>query len=271
MVHSAEVDLADVLLKRGECLSALVNRPRPKPELVEALDIPRSTLDDVVRDLERANLAEYCDGQWQPTLLGQYTLNHHTRYKEGLKSLTDATPVIKKLPQDTPIGRRFLIGAEVHVPTASVPDAIMQILFKNIESATHVRGITPLAMAGYADSFYQAATTGSNAQLEVVLPLETFDQLRTLQPDSTNKAMANDDIALYHANVPAAFSLWIADDDHAGVIVYADQGVQGILINETDDALNWAADQYDRIRKDADPIFYDGSANPDAESADVPD
>jgi len=115
-------------------------------------------------------------------------------------------------------------------------------------------------MAGYAEPFYRTATVGSDAQLEIVLPLETFERLQSLHPNLTNRAMTDDDITLYHADIPVTFSLWIADDDHAGLIVYADQGVQGILINDTDDALNWATNQYDRIQKDADPLFYRGSS-----------
>jgi len=255
------LDLADILLKRHKCLHTLDNQPQAKPELVESLDIPRSTLDDIIRDLEHADLVEYHDGKWQLTLLGRYTLNHHTRYKEGLESLIDAAPVIKELPRETPVERRFLISAEAHVATTPVPDEVMQVFLDAVSSASHVRGVTPLAMAGYIDSCYRAATTGSDAQLEVVLPLETFERLQTLHPDLTEKAIDDDSITLYHGDIPVTFSLWIADDDHAGLIVYADQGVQGILINDTDAALNWAADQYDRIQKDSEPIFYRGSTS----------
>lgn len=253
------LDLADVLLKRHACLSILRKQPQTKPEIVEALDTPRSTLDDIVRDLEHAGLVEYHDGKWQLTLLGQYTLKHHTRYKEGLESLTNVTPVIKELPRDTPVERRFLRNAEAHVATTPVPDEVMQVFLNAVESANNVRGITPLAMASYAEPFYSAATTGSNTQLEVVLPLETFERLQTLHPDLTEKVMVDDNVILYHGDIPVTFSLWIADDDHAGLIVYADQGVQGILKNDTDEALDWATELYKRIQKSTEPIFYRGS------------
>lgn len=254
------VDLVGVLLKRNECLRSLSSQPHTKPELVESLEIPRSTLDDITRELEQANLAKYHDGKWKLTLLGHYTLDHYTRYKEGLKSLTEATPVIQELPEDTHVDRRFLIGAEVHVATAPVPDEVMQVFLDAVETATHVRGVTPLALAGYAEPFYHAATTGREAQVEVILPLKTFERLRELDPDLTDKVIANGDITLRHRDIPVTFSLWIADDDHAGLIVYADQGVQGILINNTDDALNWAVEQYDCIHKDSDQIFYRDSS-----------
>jgi len=260
MALPAPLDLADVLLKRYECLHTLGNHPQAKPELVSSLDIPRSTLDDIFRDLERADLVEYHNGKWQLTLLGRYTLDHHTRYKDGLESLTDAAAIVEELPQETAVKRRFLIDADVHVATGPVPDEVMQVFLNAVESASHVRSVTPLAMASYADSFYRRATAGSDSQLEVVLPLETFERLRVLHPDQTDKAMADENTTLYHGNVPVTFSLWIGDDDHAGLIVYADQGVQGILVNDTDDALAWANEQYDHIQENAKPIFYRGSA-----------
>lgn len=252
-------NLADALLKRDECLRMLGNQPHAKPELVETLDIPRSTLDDIVRDLEHANLVEYYDGEWQLTLLGQYTVDYHARYRDGLENLTEAAPIIEELPQETPVERRFLIDADVHIATTPVPDEVMQVFLDAVESATHVRGVTPLAMAGYAESFYRCATTGSDSKLEVVLPLETFERLRTLHPDQTDKVMADQAVELYQGDVPVTFSLWIGDEDHAGLIVYADQGVQGIIINDTDDALAWATEQYDRIQENAEPLFYRGS------------
>jgi len=55
MSSPANDELATVLLKRYECLNALINHPQAKPELVDTLDMPRSTLDDVVRELEQAD------------------------------------------------------------------------------------------------------------------------------------------------------------------------------------------------------------------------
>lgn len=221
--------------------------------------MPRSTLDDAIRDLENAGLATYKNGKWQLTLLGLYTREHHTRYKEGLESLTEATSIINELPEDTPVDRRFLIEAETHVATSPVPDEVMQVFLDAVESATHIRGVTPVAIASYAEPFYRCVTTGDNYQLEVVLPDEVFNRLRDLHPDRTDEALTDDQTTLYYGDIPVTFSFWIGDDDHVGLIVYADQGVQGVLINDTDAAIEWATEQYDRIQENADPIYYRSS------------
>lgn len=254
MPRSVPPDLASVLLKRHECLRELNCEPQPKSKLVESLDTPRSTLDDIVRELENADLVEYRDGEWQLTPAGQFSLEFHNRYLDGLGSLTEAIAVINKLPRTTPVEARFITGAEVHVATSPVPDEVMHVFLSAVESATHFRGVTPLAMVGYADSFYRAATNGSNAQLEVVLSNETFERLQMLNPDATAEAIADEDTCLYIADVPVTFSLWIADNDQAGIIVYADKGIQGILINNTNDALDWANEQYNHIQSNAEPI-----------------
>jgi len=39
---------------------------------------------------------------------------------------------------------------------------------------------------------------------------------------------------------------------------------KGIIVNDTNDALNWANEQYNHIREDAKPILYRGSTRRNA-------
>jgi len=44
-------------------------------------------------------------------------------------------------------------------------------------------------------------------------------------------------------------------------VVFTEQGwLAGILVNDTDDALHWATDQYERAKQEADPVFLRGRA-----------
>lgn len=259
MQYPPSVELADVILKRQECLHTLSDQPQTKPELVETLDIPRSTLDDIIRELEHADLVEYCDGKWQLTLLGQYTLTHQTCYMNGLDSLMNAAQVIRELPRATNLERRFLINVDVHMATSPVPDEVMQVFIDKLVSATHVRCVAPIALTAYLKPIYNSIGSNNNGQLEVILPVEACERIQTLNSGLGEKTIAGDGVTVYHAEIPITFTLWIADDDHAGLIVYADKGIQGILINDTDAALDWANKQYDCTKKDAEPIIDRGS------------
>ncbi|MCG1008357.1 transcriptional regulator FilR1 domain-containing protein [Halorubrum lacusprofundi] len=67
---------------------------------------------------------------------------------------------------------------------------------------------------------------------------------------------------LCRTSIPFSFGLWIVDSEEAGIIIFTEQGIRGILMNDTDDALTWATNQYERAKQDADPIFLRGGSDP---------
>lgn len=245
----------NVLFKREACLQTLEGNPLSKPEIVETLDIPRSTLDDIIRELEAANLVEYTDGKWQLTLFGQYTFEYHILYKNKIESIVDAEPIIDALPRDTLIERHLFTDADIYISSPPVPDEIMEVVLNAVESVNRVRGVTPVVLAGYCGSFYRCATTGTNSSLEIILSIDSFERLQKLQPDKTDEIIRDNNVEIYSGGIPIAFSLWIGDDDHVGLIVYANNGIQGVIINEKDKALKWANKQYERIQKSSEPAF----------------
>lgn len=254
-------ELVTLIERRQSCLQTLATTPESKQELVSTLDRPRSTLDDIVRELERSSLVEYEDGKWHLTDLGRQALELHLDYKDRLSSLAEAAPIIDELPRDTAVGCRFLIGVDVHVASTPVPDDVIRVFLDAIESASRIRSFTPIAMAGHAEAFYDRATTGSECQLDIVLPSDVIGRLRELYPEGADEAMADDRATFYAGEVPASFSLWIADGDHAGIIVYAERGVQGVLVNDTADAVSWATEQYERVRESANRVTHPESAD----------
>lgn len=252
---SSEVsELVTLIERRQSCLQTLATTPESKQELVNTLDRPRSTLDDIVRELERSNLVEYEDGKWHLTDLGRQALDLHADYKNRLSSLIEAAPIIDELPRDTVVGCRFLIDADVHVASTPVPDDVIRVFLDAIDSANRIRSFTPIAMAGHAEAFYDHATSRDECQLDVVLPPDVIERLRDLYPEGTDKAISDDRTTFYAGEVPMSFSLWIADDDHAGIIVYAERGIQGVLVNDTTDAVSWATEQFERVQEGSNPI-----------------
>ncbi|ELZ97158.1 hypothetical protein C439_17588 [Haloferax mediterranei ATCC 33500] len=243
-----------MLNRRDNCLQTLTDAPQAKRDLVETLDIPRSTLDDIVRKLDDAGLVTYQNGKWGLTNLGQYAIEAHANYTEQLESLLQVTPVVEELPSDTTVEYEFLIDADVYMAPTKIPDKTIEVFLDSVESATEIRGFTPIVMAGYAEDFYQAVTAGDDYQLDLVLPEDVFNQVRELYSEQTDEALTNDQITFVHCEVPATYTLWIADNDHAGIIVYTERGIQGILINDTDEALSWAVGQYEHVRDEAEPL-----------------
>jgi predicted transcriptional regulator len=249
-------ELEGVLAKREGTLRALLEEPRGKRDLVDALDVPRSTLDRAVRELETAGLVEYRDGAYRPTLFGRTALETHETYRRSLDDLTAAADVVAPLPPDSPLDRTFLVGAEVVASAPHLPDEVVGRLFESVRDADRIRGVAPVGMEGHLDAFRDATTTNAGG-LELVLTPELFDHVARTRAEETLDAIESGRATLYRAEIPFRFGLWLADDREAGVVVYTDTGVRGVLVNGDAPAVEWALDLFERVQGGAEPVRPD--------------
>jgi len=246
-------DLERVLLRRQAVLEALVAESRTKPELVEQLDIPRSTLDDIVRDLSDAGLVAYLDGQWQSTPIGACAHEVHHSYAERIASLADATAVLGDVPVSR-IGCAMLDGCTVYDNDGVLPDEIVMEFLERIQQAEHLRGLVPKALAGHVPTTHEAIRTGPTTRTEMVFDPAVYERVVNMYPDEMRSEHESDHVDHFQADVPVSYGLWIADDDNAGVIVYSEGGIGGIIVNDSPAAIAWARDLYEEARADAELV-----------------
>lgn len=253
-------DIATVLLKRYECMEALVNQPQTKPKLVDTVDMPRSTLDDVVRELEQANLVEYRDGHWHPTHSGRLACHAHRDYLDQLNSLGDVSSVLDSTNTDEDISWAFIDDVNTYENHSSIQDAVMTKLLDFAEVATEIRVVTPNVVAGYADQFYQSGTSGQDATFEMIIPPEIHTWFQSMHPSVAADILNDPNVDILQAPIPFSFGLSIFDHNRAGVTIFTEKGIAGLLINDTNDALAWAEEQYERVKQNAEPILLRGGS-----------
>jgi len=90
-----------VLLKRYECLNALINHPQAKPELVDTLDMP--SFNSLMMSFVSSNkqiLVEYRDGDWYSTQSGRLACRAHRNYLDQLDNLGDVSSVLDFMDTD---------------------------------------------------------------------------------------------------------------------------------------------------------------------------
>lgn len=247
-----------ILTERHSYLCALIEQPRSKCDLENELDGSRSTLDRALRDLADADLAKYEDGVWKPTPLGRCSYKTREAYLDRLENLAEAAPLFNELSSGSPIDCAFVIGADVHETDPSMPDAVMRTLLDSVEGGQDVSVATPVIVTGFAEDFYERVRTGGNYSLELITPPDVFERTRAAFPTLTEELLDDENVSLYTASIPFSFGLWIVDSAEAGIIVFTDQGIRGIFLNDTTQALDWATDQYGRVKQDADPVFLRG-------------
>lgn len=262
MPPSAPDELASVLLKRHDCLREVIRRPQAKRDLVDSLDMPRSTLDDVVRELERADLVEYDDGAWYPTPSGRAASEMHRNYTSRLGDLSDAASVLQYLDHDAELNWDLLDGVEVYENNPSVPDAVMATLTEHVETATDVRIVMPRLLAGYGDRLYRSGTSGEGATFELIVPPEIHEWIESAHPESNAEAFEDPNADVLHASVPFSFGLSIFDRERVGVTVFTEQGVAGLLVNDGRVPVEWAEERYEAVKRDAEPVREGVSRNP---------
>jgi DNA-binding transcriptional ArsR family regulator len=239
-------EVADVLRKRWRCLAALVSTPRAKRDLGEELDMPRSTLDRAIRELEGAGLVEAAGGGYRATAFGRVAHRVHGTYRSRLDDACAAAGVLSSLPPGTPLNDEFLAGASVSESSPFAPDSVVEALFESVAAADHVRGVAPTALTGHTSEFRESALAGGG-RLTLVCAPELVETLERADAEEWHETLAHDRVETFEAEVPFGFGLWIVDDDEAGVVVYTETGIKAILRNDSEAAVAWAEAQYDRV------------------------
>ena len=264
VMSSEGAEVGNVLAKRYRCLRALVDGPAAKRDLVEALDLPRTTLDRAVRELTDAGLAERSDGGYRATVLGREALDAHECYLRRLDGLVAGAPLFAALPADTPLGGAFFEGATVTESAPAAPDRVLETLLDSVEETVTFRGVAPVAITGHVDAFY-AAVTDEGEVPELLVDHAVLDHLIAAQGSAVREQVEDGNVHLRAGPVPFRFGLWLVDDSEAGVVVYTDTGVRGVAVNDTAEAVAWACERYETAYADSERVTaatldaYDGA------------
>lgn len=252
MPRTPDDHLDVILTKRHSYHCALIEQPRSKCDLEDELDGSRSTLDRALRNLADAELAKYEDGLWKPTPLGRCSYKTQEAYIDRLENLAEAAPLFNELSSESPVDCAFVLGADVYESDPSMPDALMQTLLDSVEGGQEVSVATPVVITGFVEEFYERVSRGENYSLDLLVPPDVSERIRGAFPALTDELLDDKNVSLHTGSIPFRFGLWIVDSTEAGLIVFTDEGVRGILVNDTPEALDWAKDQYERAKQDAD-------------------
>ena len=99
-------EIVDVLSHREDLVRCLLNRPKSKQELVEELDISRSTVDRATRELESLDLTECSENGYELTLYGRLTTESYSEFQERIAGVYRTWHPIESPP---PIARTVAI------------------------------------------------------------------------------------------------------------------------------------------------------------------
>ena len=255
MMAGSDHSLDTIVGKRQSFLESVQKNPKGKCELETDLDVSRSTVDRGIRELENAGLITSTNNTYRLTLAGRTALTAVQQYHRRLQEIDTGRNLLSTLPSDIDIADVFLDGASFAQASPEIPDRIIRHLFESIESANVFRGVSPVALAGYLDEFYTMTTVNGTIVKHVVDEdvVETLLAAPELRSGFIEQARHNR-VNLLSCDVSFSYGLWIVDDTEAGVVFYSDTGVRGIIMNDSDTAIQWAHNQWESVMTDATPI-----------------
>lgn len=247
--------LRHVVEQRYPVLEYLADTPARKPELVDALDSSRSTVDRAVADLLDAQCVRSEGSEYAITPAGRLALRRHERYRQHTDAIQSTAEFVNRLPTDAPLDTAMLDDASVTIPDDHAPELALAPSVDIFERATRLRGLAPVVL-GFYPTLIADRLAESELTVEIVAEPAVLDALPGL-PEAGDASLAESEgLSLYESQASLPYALWLMDTPDAtytGLTAYDAGGVAGLLINDTGAAVEWARTQYESYRERASP------------------
>ena len=248
MSDEADSDLRECIstvVKRTEFLDRLAEEPTSKRDLRDELDLSRSTVYKAVRELEDRGLVTETDAGVALTLVGRLLAEECLTFESRVAAVTDAEALLSALPADVPVTTDLLVGAETVRGERHAPTGPVAYIDEFVRRTDRVVGFTPVVLPQYVDMFHEEVVSG-DLIADLVLETPVVEYLRENHGDRLSAALATGNLSVRRTDETLPFGLVVAEDEGVVLIVYDESGdLRGVLMNDTDAALDWGTDLFD--------------------------
>lgn len=249
-------DAIDVVARRFDFLMALSDGPVHRPVLQSELDVSRSTAYKGIRELEERDLVERVEDGYRASPLGELLIAQYERFRTNVETVCGNGRLLSELPPGSDVSVALLCGAETVHSEPHAPHHPFRTLESMVDGATSVRAMTPVVLPGYGDLFESRPGAGAlEAELLLARPVvEWFDRNRWAP---LADALRTGTLTVREVDGTLPYGLVVVDapTPRVGVFVHDERGdLRGAFVNDTDAALAWAGDVWDRFRDRSTPV-----------------
>lgn len=240
--------------RRREFLD-LLTEPRTKPELVEATDVARSTVDRAISSLREEGFVSRQGSAYVATYAGRHVGAAYDEFRSRTRALQAAQPVLDPLPADVSVPASALDGATVIESTPEAPQAPVEHNAELVAGASEFYGTGPAVIPQYTEQVVGLVEDGTT--VELVLTDDVVDALETAYADGYERLRTAAALTLSVTDEAMPYAVWTAQFDDGpvgGLVVYTDSGIKGVVTNDTPAMTEWARAEYDSYRAAAEPL-----------------
>jgi predicted transcriptional regulator len=246
----AEV-FVELLLHRHDVLAALVDEPRSRHVLVDALPDSKTTVYKGVSQLLEAGLLVRRGDTLHPTLAGRVALEHYHR----LTDVARLPALLDGIPADA-LDPIVLEGCELVTPDEGAFDRHIQYGERLLGDAERITGVAHAVSEDTVAAFTDAVTGGVSASL--VLPTSVAAGLATDYPDQLSAISDAEDVAVYATDRDVPVGVFVVERAEGdAMVVELTEGALpvALLLNDSSEAVEWGRETIERSRDDATLVF----------------
>lgn len=239
-------DVEEVLMKRHDWLPYLHDGSFTKSDLCTALGVSRSTVDRGIASFETTGLIERASDGYRLTSFGRLLSRLRTSYTNALDTVCRAQAMQTPLPTGQ-YGEQVLFdGADIVLPESPLPEKPTRRITELLTDAHSVYGFTPVIHDKYVTVSYEQVMMGELEFEFIVTPL-VLEEIESLYSGWLVAALDNPAFTVYRLDQLPSFGLAIFESEETCTVVlavYADNGLSGVVLNDTTRAIGWAKQFY---------------------------
>lgn len=246
-----------VVARRGRVLRAMGRTGIEKRELIDALDVSRSTVDRSVRELEAIDLIERTGGEYRLTLPGRIALEEYDRFASRMDGLFSAISSLSSLPVDAPFDAAVLEDATVVRTERHSPHVPVTHLSDQVSRATETWAVAPAVLPQQV-SVYHERILEDGLEARIVATEAVLERLLSAYAEEFEETLATGRLHVRQVDgeLPP-YSLLVVETPSGpemGMLFYGENGATGYVGNDSPHAVEWARGQISNHWERATPL-----------------
>lgn len=254
-------DVLETIARRERVVDALASGRARKRDLVDALDVSRSTVDRAVRDLELASLVDRDGTRYQLTVTGRLAVDAYRRSVGTFEAITSMSDVLELIPEEESLSPVVFDGAKTatlpvdgRIPEPAVHERFVDRIVDWIEQSERVVGFSPVEPNPRIRELLAARTAAGELDAEILISPSLTRYLLEEHSSQLREMIESDGLTLGEVDtLPYGLGIYEAlDRTCVLVFVYGDTArIRGLIENDTAGAIAWAWRTYGDFRERA--------------------
>lgn len=263
-VDESAADAVRLLFRREAFLTRLTEAPAEKPELIDDLDVSRSTVDRAVKELRTEGLVERRDAGFTLTHYGEISLRCYKQFVRGVRTVRRSRASLEQLPPSIDIPPAFFRDGMVlsaREEDDREPGEFLHVLF---EEADELWTVTDSPHFEFVSLVHRRVVT-EGLRFNLIHSIDMVERLKLHYPDRLESTLRSGNLDLYASDAVPPFGLIKApgEEDTVVLILYGEKGeIETVVVTETCAASARFDEVFRALRRESSTVELDEDGNP---------